>query len=407
MRGLADSNGARDRAAAVPGPATPLAVAYLVGELEGAGTTVQALTACRGMAERGLDVELVVVRRQGVLAGDVPAGLRIVELAPRDPSAGQRGVSSRDVLAAVPLLARYLRRRRPAVLWSGAKAVNLAALAASRLSLSPTRVVLTITNDLYHRASAQERGRKLSMFMIRRFYPLADKVITLSQAMTDDLVTKEGMPAELFEIIPPPIDIDRMDRLGREPVEHPWLQPGQPPVVLNVGRLAEQKGHSILLKAFAEASRSRELRLIILGEGSQEARSELARRAAALGIAAKVDIAGFDPNPYRYMTRAALFVLSSLWEGFGIVLAESMACGCPVVSSDCPYGPDEILQHGRVGRLVPISDATALAEAILTQIDEPTDAAILGKRARDYGLDSLMGRYDAVLDGLRGDRGDE
>ncbi len=379
----------------------PLTVAYFVGELEGAGTTVHALTACRGMAELGLDVELVVVRRQGVLAGDVPEALKVVELSAGDPSAPERGVSSRDVLAAIPLLARYLRRRRPMVLWSGAKAVNLAALAASRLAFVSTRVVMTITNDLYHRGSAQDRGRALATLVIRRVYPSADKVITLSRAMTDDLVEKEGLPPELFAIIPPPIDLERIDRLGREAVDHPWLQSGQPPVVLNVARLAEQKGHPILLEAFAEAARSRELRLIIMGEASEEARRELEARVDALGIAGKVDIADFDPNPYRFMTRAAVFVLSSLWEGFGIVLAESMACGCPVVSSNCPYGPAEILQGGKVGRLVPVSDSHALAEAILSEIDDPTDAAILEKRARDFGLDSLMKRYAAVLDDLR------
>lgn len=394
-----------DRNSAVPAhdsvSTAPLTVAYFVGELEGAGTTVHALTACRGMTELGLDVELVVVRRQGVLAADVPESQKVVELSALDPSAPERGVSSRDVVAAIPLLARYLRRRRPAVLWSGAKAVNLAALAASRLAFVSTRVVMTITNDLYHRGSAQDLGRALATLAIRRIYPSADKVITLSQAMTDDLVEKEGLPPDLFAIIPPPIDLERIGRLRRETVDHPWLQPGQPPVVLNVARLAVQKGHPILLEAFAEAVRSRELRLIIMGEASEEARDELAVRVDELGIAGKVDITDFDPNPYRFMTRAAVFVLSSLWEGFGIVLAESMACGCPVVSSNCRYGPTEILQGGSVGRLVPVSDSRALAAAILAEIDDPTQAAVLEKRARDFGLDSLMERYAAVLAELR------
>jgi glycosyltransferase involved in cell wall biosynthesis len=377
-----------------------ISVSYFIGELDGAGTTVQALTACSGMAERGFDVELVLIRRQGVLETTVPPDLKVVELAPVDPTAPVRKVSSRDILAAVPLLARHLRTRRPTVLWSGAKALNLASLASSRLALVPTRIVLTITNDLYHHGARRGRGRALSTFMVRHFYPFADKVITLSRAMTADLVRREGLPPDLFEMIPPPIDLERIQRLARDPIDHPWLRPGQPPVVLNVARMAEQKGHSILLKAFAEASRSRDLRLIILGEGSQEEHARLERDAQALGIAEKVDIVGFDPNPYRYMSRSAVFVLSSLWEGFGIVLAESMACGCPVVSTECPYGPDEILQGGRIGRLVPPADPSALAEAIAAEIDEPTDAATLEECAHRYSVDGLMSDYEAVIHGL-------
>ena len=375
-------------------------VSYIVGELEGAGTTVQALTTCHAMAQRGLDVELVVIRRQGALVESPSPDLPVVELRPLPASAAPRAVSRFDVLAAIPRLAAHLRSRGPTVLWSGAKDLNLAALAAGQLASNDTRVVLTITNDIHHRTSEEEPRRKIPSLLIGRFYRHADKVVTLSQAMTDDLIEHEGLPAELIEIIPPPIDLDRIQRLGAEPVDHPWLQPGEPPVVLNVARLAPQKDQPLLLDAFAKAAMQRDLRLIILGEGPDEARLALRRRAEALGVADRVEILEFDPNPYRFMTRAAVFVLSSRWEGFGIVLAESMACGCPVVSTDCRYGPREILREGELGGLVPTHDHEALGTAILREIESPTASAALVERARDYGVETLMQRYDSVLAGI-------
>ena len=373
-------------------------LSYLVRDLEGVGTTVQAFTACAGLAERGHDVELVVVKREGLLADETPKGLRIVELL---PTSGVNG--SIRTTRAVVALARHLRARRPEVLWSGAKGANSLALWAQRISGVSPQLVLSITNDLYHRSSPEDRGRQLSVFMIRVAYGRADKVITLSQGMTDHLIDEEGLPAELMSIIPPPIDVARIRSLGREPVDHPWLQAGGPPVVLNVARMAPQKDQSTLLKAFAEATDSRpDLRLIIVGDSSEEPRRALLAEAELLGVADKVDLVGFDANPYRYMTRAAVFALSSLWEGFGIVLAEAMACGCPVVAVDCPYGPSEILLDGQAGAVVPMWDPGALAKGIVHQVVAPTAQDVLAKRARDFDIPAVMNRYDGVLQELAG-----
>ena len=368
-------------------------LSYIVADLDGVGTTVQAFTACTAMARRGHDVELVLVRREGLLADQVPAGLRVVELRP-----GKGLPSSLGIACALPALIRYLRAKRPRVIWSGAKSMNPVILAARLLSGIRARVVLTITNDLYHRSSRDDRGQRYSVFVIRLLYGMADRVITLSQGMTDDLIQHEGLPADLLTVIPPPIDLARIRTLAREPIDHPWMQPGGPPVVLNVARVHPQKDQSNLLRAFAEASGSRrDLHLIIVGDCSDEARRSLLAEAELLGVADRVDVVGFDANPYRYMARSAVFALSSLWEGFGIVLAESMACGCPVVAVDCPYGPREILQDGRAGEVVPMWNPAALSKAILQQLAAPTPVHVLEKRAIDFDQPSLMGRYDEVL----------
>ena len=133
-------------------------------------------------------------------------------------------------------------------------------------------------------------------------------------------------------------------------------------MVLAAGRLVALKGFDTLLRAFARVRQQMPARLVILGEGSE--RSNLERLAAELGVAADVDMPGFDPNPFRYMKRAGVFVLSSRYEGLPNVLIQAMACGCPVVSTDCPNGPAEILDGGRYGPLVPVDDVEALAYAM-------------------------------------------
>ena len=374
-------------------------LAYLLHDLEGVGTTIQGFTVCKAMVERGYRVELVVVKRTGALAESIPKNVGVVELLPAAGVATHKSIALASI-AGARALCDYLRRHGPDTLISGAKAANLMAIAAHRRSRTRGRLVLTLTNALYHDGSRRNPYRWASLMLMRRFYGYADRVITLSRGMTNDLVRFEGLPAELFEVIPPPIDTKRIARLASESVDHPWLQPGEPPVVLNVGRLAAQKGHSVLLRAFAAASRVREMRLIVLGNDAGGRRAALTREAAELGIEDRVDLLDFDPNPYRYMARSRVFALSSLWEGFGIVVAEAMACGCPIVASDCRYGPREILMDGRWGRLVPPHDASAMAAAIVEQIADRTPQDAVRKAAERFSLGRVTARYDELVSGL-------
>jgi len=374
-------------------------LAYLLHDLEGVGTTVQAFTVCAAMVERGYRVEIVVVSRTGALADRVPENVSVVELLSKKSGAKRKSLA-RASIAGARALSGYLRTHGPDTLISGSKAANLMAIAAHRRSRTHGHLVLTLTNALYHDGGRRDPKRWVSVMLMRRFYRYADRVITLSRGMTDDLVCFEGLPEELFEIIPPPIDTERITRMAAEPVDHPWLQPGEPPVVLNVARLAEQKGHSVLLRAFAAASQVREMRLIVLGGDVGEKRAALSHEAEELGIGDRVDLLDFDSNPYRYMSRAGVFVLSSLWEGFGIVVAEAMACGCSIVSSDCHYGPREILMDGEWGRLVPTRDEPAMASAILDQIDNRTPREAVRNAAERFSQGRVTALYDDLIAGL-------
>jgi glycosyltransferase involved in cell wall biosynthesis len=168
-------------------------------------------------------------------------------------------------------------------------------------------------------------------------------------------------------------------------------------VILAVGKLKPQKDFATLVRAFAEARRQRAMRLIVLGEG--EERDSLRRLAEKLGVAVDVAIPGFAENPFAYMARAAMLAQTSRWEGFSNVVAEALACGCPVVATDCPGGTREILAGGRFGRLVAVGAVPAIAAAILATLAESPPRDELRRRAESFGVTIAVERYLEVLAG--------
>jgi glycosyltransferase involved in cell wall biosynthesis len=216
--------------------------------------------------------------------------------------------------------------------------------------------------------------------------------------VAQDLSTATGIPRERISTIYNPVVPPELLTRAKAPLEHPWFEPDSPPVLLGVGRLSAQKDFPTLLRAFARVRRLRPARLIILGEGKRPGyRPELLALARELGVGEDVQLPGFAENPYAYMARASVFVMSSAWEGLPSVLVEALACGCPVVSTDCPSGPREILQGGRYGRLVPVGDAEALAKAILATLDAPPDGEMLRTRGAEFSVGASTQRYLDVL----------
>jgi glycosyltransferase involved in cell wall biosynthesis len=195
------------------------------------------------------------------------------------------------------------------------------------------------------------------------------------------------------------VDSEAVAAGAREPLEHPWFGPGQPPVVLAAGRLHPQKNFSLLLRAFRHVAQARDARLVILGEGSERARLEQVARE--LGIGRQVLLPGFERNPFRWMARATVFVLPSLYEGFGNVIVEAMAAGCPIVATRCPYGPQEIVEDGVSGRLVPVGQAEPMARAVLSLLQDPALSARLALRGKQRALDfapaQIAGRYEQLF----------
>lgn len=341
------------------------------------------VTLANGFVARGLRVDLVLVKTGGVYSDEIHPEIRVVDL--------KAGTLRRGL----PPLIRYLRRTKPRVLLSALNGANVAAILARSLAFSPTRVVLTQHNTLRHRAwDGPETRRSLSRPLIPRLYRHADRIIAVSQGLAEELLDLTKLPRDRVVTIYNPVITPELFRLAQEPVDHPWFQVGSDPVILGVGRLVPQKDFPTLLRAFARVRASRRARLVILGEGPERAR--LQQLAYDLGIDSEVDMPGFVRNPYAWMARASLFVLSSAWEGFGVVLVEAMACGTPVVSTDCPHGPAEILQGGRYGMLVPVGDEAAMADAIL-RVLEGHPARVSSEAVERFRLEPVLNSYLRVL----------
>lgn len=356
--------------------------------LGGGGIERIRINIARGLIARGFDVDMVLASAEGPNLSLVPPQVRVIDLgASRLP---------RDVPRVVLGLARYLRKERPKCILASCDHYNFLPLVAREIGRSDTRVVVSFHINMTKRSkNTRTLKAKLIPFCMRMFLPLADGVIAVSKGVADDLSRLTGFPRERVRVVYNPVVTPDLFERMLEPVDHPWFQRGQPPVVLGVGRLTRQKDFSTLIRAFARVLEERDARLVILGEG--EERRELEALVGTLRLEGRVALPGFVTNPYPYMRQAAVFVLSSSWEGFGNVLVEAMAAGTPVVSTDCPDGPSEILEGGKWGKLVPVGDVEALARGILASLDEPRNSSTC--RAMRFSVDAIMNEYCRVIYG--------
>lgn len=363
---------------------TGIRLAVFLPSLAGGGAERMIINLTRGALDAGVEVDLVAGNAAGPYLDLVPAGARLIDL------------QSRRVLAALPGLVRYLRRQRPAALLSAMDHANMVALWARALARVQTRVYVSVRSNLSQEAAHAPRlAGRLMPRLARAFYPGADAVIAVSQGVADDLGRLlAGRPSNMVAI-PNPVVTPELADLAAEPPAHPWLRDPAVPVCLAAGRLCPQKDYPTLIRAVARLAETRPLRLLILGEGPE--RPALESLVRQLGLTDRAELPGFLDNPFAAMARARVFVLSSAWEGLPGVLIQAMACGTPVVATDCPSGPREILGGGRYGPLVPIRDPQALAQAIGETLDRPLGADLLQGRAADFSLAAVTRRYLEVL----------
>ncbi len=350
----------------------------------GGAERVQIFLAQR-FVECGYRVDLLLAKCGGPYLSEVPANVNLVDL-----KAGR-------VLASLPALVRYLRSARPVALFSAMDHSNIIALLAKKLARINTHIVISIHNTLSIDVKNSNIRSSLVVYMARWLYGWADSVVAVSRGVADDLSKTIGLPRERIQVIYNPVVVPKLFDLAKETVEHSWFCSRELPVLLGVGRLTVQKDYPTLLRAVSLIVKVRPLRLVILGEGRE--RSNLEALVCALGLEDTVDMPGFVKNPYAYMSKASVFVLSSAWEGFGNVLVEAMAVGTSVVATDCPNGPAEILENGKYGRLIPVGDSEALAEGILAALNSSTSSEGLRRRAKEFSYDSIGDQYLALLHG--------
>lgn len=288
-------------------------------------------------------------------------------------------------------LARYMKHNKPSALLAAGHRFNLSASWARRIAPG-TRVILSVHNTISREAEQRGRIQRMKRLgSISCFYNWADGIVAVSRGVAEDLLAKTSLSAQKIRTIHNPIVTPALLDRSREPVNHPWYNKEDLPIVLGVGRLSKQKAFHILIEAFARLEKKIECRLVILGEGPE--RAHLENLINELGLDELVDMPGFVDNPYSWMARASVFALSSIYEGFGNVLVEALAVGTPVVSSDCPSGPAEILDGGRYGHLVPPGDPHALADAILQTLRNPPDPGQCSEAAEPFGVDAVVDRY--------------
>jgi glycosyltransferase involved in cell wall biosynthesis len=230
---------------------------------------------------------------------------------------------------------------------------------------------------------------------MRYLYRRADAILMPSQGAADDFASTIGLPRELITVVPSPVITPGFLQRLDQSVDHPWFRPGEPRVILGVGELSRRKDFTTLIRAFAQLSDNYDCRLLILGEG--RARERLEREVSRHGLEDRVSLPGFVENPYPYMKHASLFVLSSLWEGMPVALIEAMAAATPVVATNCPSGPSELLGGLSADLLVEPGNATALAEAMARQLDNPLSESELLAAVDDYRLENSVAGYLAAL----------
>ena len=346
--------------------------------------------------QKNLQITLVLAQATGEYLATLPPHLHRVDL----------GIPCHFRLKMIRQMILPLRQSiqsaQADVILSTLPALNFVTVLAWKLAGSPGKLVLgehtlplTRLLEVERKNTSKSLITHLSPLFGRWLYPQADQVIAVSHGIAQELQSSFKLSSNKVQIIYNPVVDDRLAQQATLPIEHPWFQAGEPPVFLAVGRLSQQKDYPTLLQAFAKLCQTHDARLLILGEG--ELRKKLENLIKNLEIESNVDMPGFVTNPYKYIARATALVLSSVWEVLPTVLIEALACGCAVVSTDCDYGPREILNKGEYGTLVPVGDANALAEAMKQTITQPLDRQRLQSYAQKFSVDKAIDRYKEVL----------
>lgn len=319
-----------------------------------------------GFSKAGLKVDLVLIQAEGDLLDTIAPEVRVIDLDTVAFTGSNRFPlpTSFQSLGSLFKLVHYLNTVQPELLLSATHYINEVALLARILSRVQTRVVVSEHTHLSLEARYVEQlSARLAPWAARILYPWADSIITVSEGVAQDLISTIKLKPKKIKVIYNPVIFPGFYQQSTQDINHPWLQKKDLPIILGAGRFVRQKDFSTLISAFSQVLSHRPARLVLLGDGRD--RPMLEDLVQSLGLEDSVWMPGFMINPYAYLKEADVFVLSSLWEGLSNILIEAIALGTPVVATNCPSGPAEILQGGHYGVLAPVSDVDAIAAGIL------------------------------------------
>jgi glycosyltransferase involved in cell wall biosynthesis len=357
-------------------------IAIFAPSMSGGGAERILAVLANGFASRGFRVDLLLARAKGPYLEQLSAKVHVIDL-------GKEGVAS----CLIPLV-HYLRQDRPNALLSFMSHTNVIALLARRLARSSARLVISERSSYRGMVlNVRTPKQRLIRALMRLTYKMADAIIVVADEIADELHEDLGVPLSMIHSVLNPVVNSELQNLAETRPNHEAFD-GEQPVILAAGRLSPEKDFATLLRAFSIIRRHNKAKLVIIGEG--EERSRLGQLARQLGVDDNLYLPGFQANPFSFMRAASVFVLSSRFEGMPSVLVQAMACGTPVVATDCPTGPRQILERGRWGRLVPVGDHRALAVAIETTLSSKRLPAVR-KRALDFDEDTGVRNYLHVL----------
>lgn len=358
-------------------------LAIYLPTVKGGGAERVMVTLANAFAERGYAVDLVLASAIGPYLSEVSPAVNVVDL------------KRARVITSLPGLVRYLRRRKPTALLSAMGHANLVALLANKISGGNTRVLVSERNDTSLEANQNKGFRSLIIRALNSYlYRSADAVHAVSHGVAVASARELRLPLERIQVVYNPVVTQQILEMSRANIDLPWLINDGRKLIVAAGRLTKQKDFATLIRAFALVQSKTNAHLVIMGEG--ELRSDLEQLVVENSLQEAVLLPGFVENPFAVMNQADLFVLSSAWEGLPNVLIQAMACGTPVVSTDCPSGPAEILEKGQWGRLVPVSDVEALAKAMLATLTE-TEPPDVASRAAYFSVKRAADEYLRLL----------
>lgn len=367
-------------------------IAFFLPSLEPGGAERNVVNLLKELDRENYEPSLVLAEKRGEFIKEVPKDVLIVDL------------NTSCSLWLFLKLRRYFQKEKPELFISTFPRFNIINLLAKIFSQTKTKIILTEQTTIsLLSVTAKTWARRLMArfflpFLVKFLYPQAKAIVCVSKGVAKDLIKIVPLENKIRVIYNPVVDT-RIDKLTKTPVNHSWFSNPEIPVILAVGRLIKAKDYPNLLRAFNKVLEKREARLVILGKGPEK--EKLKNMAQNLDISKNVAFLGFQKNPYKYMKRATVFALSSFREGFGHVIVEAMACGLPVVSTDCPSGPGEIIEQGKNGILVPVGDERILAEAILKVLNNSSLSQKLSqegkKRAQYFSVERSCKEYEKLF----------
>jgi len=336
-----------------------------------------------GFIKKGYIVDFVVVKAKGPFLKMLPAEVNLVDL------------GAKRVLSAFPAMVHYLRKNKPDAILSGLTHINIAMVISRYLSGISTRLVVSeVSNFAQKKIYNTKIWDRFINELVNLFYPFADAIVAVSKDAADDLVKSTKLDPKSVTAIYNPVAVDEIIKLSKKEIAQP-VEFNLNPFILAVGRLSRPKDYPTLIKAFNIIRSKTPIQLIIIGEG--EGKLEIEELVAASPYSEDIRLFGETNNPFPFMAKADVFVLSSAWEGFGMVLVEALACGATVVSTDCHSGPSEILDNGKYGRLVPVGDPQSLADAIEFSLKHPFPKKQSIARAKEFSVERAVSEYLKIL----------